>query len=176
MKEVKLKERLENAYEAFFTNEKLNENDSLSLKNNESSSNEQTPFFSENTKKVFNIFRQIFLFLPANFMLFFMSVVLTGVFLLRPSNGGGSRWFLILIVFLLTSLMTVLGLGSSRNPKHYLIPLSTILIGIFTGTIGSIFLGDEGFGYFIRNYLPYFIPLAYIAPVLVKSWVDRTDD
>lgn len=176
MNEIKLKERLEKVFEAFFSDEKVSENQSLSITDYKNSSVEKTPFFSDTSKKIFNIFKQIFVFLPANFLLFFMSVVFTGIFILQPVWKTGRGTFFVFLVFLLTSLMTIFGLGNSRNPKHYLIPISTISIGIFTGAIGSILLGDEGFGYFLRYYAPYFIPLAFIAPVLVKSWVDKTDD
>jgi hypothetical protein len=176
MKEVKLKERLENAFAAFFDDEKLDENDSLNLTNYETNSTiEKTPFFSETTTTIFNIFKQVFLFLPANFILYFMSIAFTAFFLFRPFPGRRGM-FMAFIIFLIASFMTVLGLGNWREPKHYLIPLSTISIGIILGIVGSIFFGNGGFGYFMRNFAPYFIPLAFIAPVLVKGWVDRSDE
>ena len=176
MKEVRLKERLENAFAAFFDDEKLDD-DSLSLTNYENNSQiEQNSSFSTTSKKIFKIFKQIFFFLPANFLLFFMSIAFTAFFLLRPVGRGGRGFFIALLIFLLTSLMTVFGLGSLREPKHYLIPLSTISIGVILGIVGSLIFGDYGFNYFLRSVVPYFIPLAYIAPILVKSWVDKPEE
>lgn len=177
MKEVRLKERIEKAVQAFFDDERF-DNDSLNLTNYETPANlEKKPFFSETSKTVFNVFRQVFLFLPGTFVLFFMSIVFTGFLFLRPF-GGGRRGFLpALLIFLATALMTVVGLGDWRNPKHYSIPLSIISIGVILGIVGSLFFGDYGlFGNFLRNYVPYFIPLAFIAPVLVKGWVDKTEE
>lgn len=178
MKKIKLKARLENAFEAFFVDEKF-DNDSLSLTNSETNlPTGKEPFFSETTKKVFSVFRQIFLFLPGNFVLFFISVVVTGIFILRPFGAGEGRegYFRVFVFFLIAALATVFGLGNWRNPKHYLIPVSTISVGITLGIIGSIIFGDYGFGNFIRNYVPYFFPLAFIAPILMKSWLDKTDE
>ncbi len=180
MKEVKLKERLANAYAAFFEDEKFDDNESLNLTAHETNSPlEKPPFLSDTTKTVFNIFKQIFLFLPATFLLFFMSIVFTALFLLRPFEGAPGRrgiFFLPLIVFLITAFTTVLGLGNWREPKHYLIPLSIISLGIVLGVFGSVFWGNTGFGYFLKNVVPYFIPLAFIVPVLVKGWVDKNDE
>jgi len=177
VKEVKLKERLENAFAAFFDDEKSDDNDSLNLTTYETDSSIEKPsLFSETTKTVFNLFKQIFLFLPATFLLFFMSIVFTALFLLRPYDGAPGRRgivFVPLLIFLLTAFTTVLGLGNWREPKHYLIPLSIISLGVILGVWGSVFWGNTGFGYFLKNVVPYFIPLAFIAPVLVKGWVDK---
>lgn len=175
MKEVRLKERLENAFAAFFDDEKLDD-DSLSLTNYENNSSlNKTSSFSENSKTIFKIFKRLFFFLPGNFVLFFMSIAFTGMFILRPF-GGRRGIFPAALVLLITSLMTVFGLGDWRNPKHYYLPLSTISIGVILGIIGSFLAGDYAFGYFLRTYVPYFIPLAFIAPVLLKGWIDRTEE
>lgn len=175
MKEVRLKDRIEKAVEAFFDDERF-DNDSSGLTNYETIlPTEKRPLFSESTKTVFNVFRQLFLFLPGTLILYFLSIVLTGFIILRPFTGRRGL-FPALLIFLATALMTVFGLGDWRNPKHYFIPLSIISIGVVLGIIGSILFGDFGFGYFLRTYVPYFIPFAFIAPVLVKGWVDKTNE
>lgn len=178
MKEVKLKERFENAIESFFEDERF-EKESLSMKTSETDlPTEKKSFFSEKSKKVFNICRQLFLFLPANFLLFMISIVYTAIFILRPfGEAEGQKGFInTLPYFLLFAALTTLGLGNWRNPKHYLIPISTILTGIIFGIVGSIIFGDSGFGVFFRNYIPYLLPIAFIVPVLVKSWVDKEEN
>src|SRR6185295_13423864 len=114
-------------------------------------------------RKVLNVLRQLFLFLPAAFVLFFVTVALTGFFIIPPFEGARQIYFLELITFLGLALMTMLGLGDLRNPKHLSIPLSIISVGVILGTIGTFFFDKYGFGYFLRNYVPYFLPLAFIA-------------
>lgn len=177
MKEIKLKERLENAFEAFFDNKVTNEKNSLqyAIPANIQTSSEQV-FFSEKTQNIFNLLRQLFLFLPAAFLLFFVSIVLTAKFIFPLPEGVQRISFFGLMMLLGLILTTILGLGSLRNLKHFSIPLSIISLGVILGIIGTIFFDEFGFGYFLHNYVPYFFPLAFITPVLAKNWLDNSDD
>jgi hypothetical protein len=79
-------------------------------------------------------------------------------------------------VFLASTLMTWLGLGDVRKPKHLVIPGSVISVGIFFGA--SVAVASEHFSrsIFINGYPLYFLPLALIVPFLAKGWVDRNDE
>ncbi len=170
MSKVKLKERLENAVEAFFDNEKLEENSQLDFyKNKENLINEtyETP----TTNDVLNIklIKQLFLFLPSAFILFLGSGGLTWRLFLPISEGTEILSLSSLVFLLLAALLSILGLGNLRNPKHLLIPLSIISLGVFLGILTSFFTS-------VGTFIPYLFPLAFIVPVLVKSWLDKEEN
>jgi hypothetical protein len=177
MKEVKLKERFENAFNAFFDNEKLNDDNSLIIPNYSAFyQTDENLSFWEKHKTLINILKQVFLFLPGVFVLFFMSVDFTGFVILRPTSGAEHHLYLAGFVTLVSAIMTFLGLGSWRNTKHLFIPLSVVALSLFLGIIGSITHGVEGFGYFIDHYAAYFLPLAYILPILAKGLADQKSE
>jgi len=172
---VKLKERLENTYQAFFDEGEVNEKIFLENVPPEISPEAETSYFSEDPRKVLNVLRQVLLFFPATFVLFFASIVFTARFIFPLPEGVSRISWLGLIMFLGLALMTILGLGDLRNPKHLSIPLSIISLGVILGGIGTVFFDFFGFGYFLRHYAPYFFPLAFIAPILAKNWVDSLE-
>lgn len=177
MKEAKLKERLENAFEAFFDDTKANEKNSLECVTHETALVAgENALFSENTHQIFNILRQLLLFLPASFLLFTASVAMTARVILVEGEGVAKVSFLSLILLSVLSLLNILGLGDLRNSKHFLIPLSIISLGVFLGAIGTIFFDWFSFGTFLHSYVPYFFPLAFIVPILVKNWLDKSED
>jgi hypothetical protein len=174
VKDVKLKERLENAFEAFFDDAKANENNSLECVTHETALVVgENAFFSENTHKIFNILRQLLLFLPASFLLFTASVAATARFILLEGDDVITFSFLSLVLLSVLSLLTILGMGDLRKPKHLSIPFSIISIGVILGAVGTFFFDWFGFGNFLFNYVPYFFPIAFIVPILVKNWLDQ---
>jgi hypothetical protein len=172
-----IKNPKEDAYQAFFDNAKIDENNSLEYVSPEDfSTTDEKSFFSENTYQVFNVLRQLFIFLPSAFLLFFASISLTARLIFPMPENVLKVSFIQLILMLILALMTILGLGDLRNPKHLSIPLSIISVGVILGIIGTIFFDWYEFGYFIRNYVPYFLPLAFIAPILARNWADSWED
>lgn len=173
-KKVSRRERFKNTSQAFFDDAGMYEKNSLEYVPPETiNATEENSLSSENTRKVLNILRQVLLFFPAAFVLFFASIAFTARFIFPLPEGVSRISFLGLLMFLGLALTTILGLGDLRNPKHLSIPLSIISVGVTLGLIGTVFFDWFGFGYFLRNYVPYFFPLAFIAPVLAKNWVDR---
>lgn len=170
MKKTKFKEGFENAVNAFFEDE----NSALEFIENQSViQHEAETSFTVNNKNLLSILKQVFLFLPSAFLLFFASVALTGRLLFPIGEGVQIVSFLQLVLLLGLSLTTIFGLGDLRNPKHFSIPISIISIGAILGAIGTIFCDWFGFGHFLHNYVPYFFPLAFIVPVLVKDWIEK---
>lgn len=129
--------------------------------------------------------KQVFLFLPGTFLLFFMSfgaaiifmeiVVYRRVFETLPDDFPFQFALIGLIIFLGT-LMTWFGLGDIKNRKHFAIPASLIVTGTVIGAIikatASAFdLADKMLDDF--SYLIYLLPFALIVPILAKGVVDR---
>lgn len=173
MNETKLKERITNAFDAFFDDEKISENTALEFSNDDSifHKKETSP---TNYNLIWKVFKQVFFFLPSATLLFLASVGLTFRIFMIEGNSVITASFIQLILLLGVALTTIFGLGDLRNPKHLSIPLSIFSMGALLGTIG-VTLDWLGFGNFLFYYIGYFIPLAFIVPVLVKGWVDKPE-
>ena len=186
MRKVKLNSKAEKSADAFSDNENPDENALLSSVNSTKILELAKENGSTNERKSFrNLLKQIFLFLPGTFLLFFMSfgaaiifmeiVVYRRVFETLPDDFP-FQFALIGLIILLGTFMTWFGLGDIKNRKHFAIPASLMVAGALTGAIvkatASVSdLADRMLDNF--SYLIYLLPLALIIPILAKSIVDR---
>jgi len=190
MRKVKLDTKSEKSADAFFESENPDENAALSFANSaEILELEKEKGFTGEHKSFINLLKQVFIFLPGTFLLFFMSFGAAIIFMeivvfrraLEMLPGDFPLQFALigLIVFLGT-LMTWFGLGDIKNRKHFAIPASLIVtgatLGVIVKTTASLSdLADKMLDDF--SYLIYLLPLALIIPILAKSIVDRkTED
>jgi hypothetical protein len=190
MRKVKLDTKSEKSADAFFESENPDENAALSFANSaEILELEKERGFTGEHKSFINLLKQVFIFLPGTFLLFFMSFGAAIIFMeivvfrraLEMLPGDFPLQFALigLIVFLGT-LMTWFGLGDIKNRKHFAIPASLIVTGATLGVIVKATaslsdLADKMLDDF--SYLIYLLPLALIIPILAKSIVDRkTED
>jgi len=189
MRKVKLDMKSEKSTDAF-VDENLDENAALSSVNNaEILELEKESSFTGEYKSFITLLKQIFIFLPGTFLLFFTSfgaaiifmeiVVYRRAFETLPDDFPFQFALIGLIIFLGT-LMTWFGLGDIKNRKHFAIPASLMVTGAMIGVIvkatASVFdLADKMLDDF--GYLIYLLPLALIVPILAKSIVERkTED
>ena len=170
MQKTKIKQRIENAIDAFFDDEISTNNNSLTFSGESGLLKEQlSEAFTEKADVFVKILKQVFLFLPGTFVLFSLSLI--AVFLvLNPSLGTtllhSERLVLVMII---SAFMTTFGLGSLKNRRHLIIPASILLVGSAVGAVVALSGGGVNF---IDTYAMYFLPLALITPVLAKSWID----
>ena len=180
MKKVKT----ENQSDTFFDSEKTDENKSLRFVGNaEILKLEDNP--ADEPKSFHNVLKQIFLFLPGAFLLFYTSfaaamIAAEIVVFRRPAanlpDDYPLQFALIGAVIILGTLMTWFGLGDLKNRKHFVIPASIFITGATLGAI--IRTAAKISDFFDRmlddfNFLIYLFPLALIVPVLAKSWVEN---
>ena len=186
MRKVKFDFKAEKSADAFSDNENTDENALLSSVNSTKILELEKESGSTNECKSFrNLLKQIFLFLPGTFLLFFMSfgaaiifmeiVVYRRAFETLPDDFP-FQFALIGLIILLGTFMTWFGLGDIKNRKHFAIPASLMVAGALTGAIvkatASVSdLADRMLDNF--SYLIYLLPLALIVPVLAKGIVDR---
>ena len=176
MNETKIKQRFENAFNAFFAEENLHECNSLNRTSNAGLLREEAarPFQSDAFK---NLIKQIVFFFPGTFILYSLSIVLTAVFARGAKGISFSECVSFACLFLAGILMTWLGLGDVRKPSHCVIPVSIICVGIFSGAIIGLMVAVNYLtGFFSENLPLYIFPLALIAPFLAKGLVDRNSD
>lgn len=167
MKKTTLKQRINNAANAFFENDQAKyEETSLILANDSGLLKpESTTGLNSKGDSVVKMLKRTFIFLPGAVYLFFAAMFGFSyqIFLEKPLT--------MLMVFLIGSFMTIFGIGDLKNPKHLAIPLSIVTVGI------TAFLLFSTFGQlrYIADYGIYFFPIALIAPFLAKDLVDKTD-
>ncbi len=190
MRKVKLDTKSEKSVDSFFDNENPDGNKALSFAGSAKILElEKEKSFTGEHKSLISLLKQVFIFLPGAFLLFFMSfgvaIILMEIIVYRRALETLPDDFLFqfaligLLVFLGT-FMTWFGLGDIKNRKHLAIPVSLMVAGTIIGAVvkaaANIFdLADrmlDDFGYLI-----YLLPLALIIPILAKSIVDRkTED
>ena len=190
MKQIKLDTKSEISSDVSFDGENPGENEALIFANSAKKlelekekrvAGKHSPFAS--------ILKQIFLFLPGTFLLFFMSfgaaiIAMEIVVFRRPletlPDDFPFQFALIGLIIVLGTLMTWFGLGDIKNRKHFAIPASLIVSGAILGAIVKAAaslsdLADRMLDDF--TYLIYLLPLSLIIPILAKSIVDRkTED
>jgi hypothetical protein len=184
MKKIKIKQRIENARNAFFADETFDTNDFPVFRNEAALlQDEKSENFTRKTSALETILKQVLLFFPGTLVLFFLSIVSTVSSISMFVNPSGliPRYRLVsyMAVFLAATLMTWLGLGDVRKPKHLVIPASIITVGVIYGAVaGALMAISPQFGRTIfYNFHPLnLLPLALIVPFLAKGWVDRKLD
>jgi hypothetical protein len=165
MEKTKTKQRIENAFNAFFDDEVK-----TSLKNNlcyasqsDLLKQETAELFEKKADILVKILKRTFLFLPGTIYLFF------GTISILEFNFLQNEPFAILMVFLIGSFMTIFGIGDLKNPKHLAIPLSIVSVAVFTFSLFWIFQKTN----YAFEFGMYLFPLALIMPILIK---DRISD
>lgn len=183
MRKTKVEDKNEKSFDAFFYNEYGAENRGLSTADGARLSKTEANLTEKDSRFV-NLLKQIFLFLPGTFFLYFVgfvgAVILMDIFIfLRPLSSLPSdapfQIMLLGVVGFVGSFMTWFGLGDIKNKRHLAIPASIMITGaalavIFRALEGVVFPKlIEQFNHFYF----YLLPLILIIPVLAKGWVDR---
>jgi hypothetical protein len=165
MKKTKIEQRIKNAVEAFFETDRENIEQGLSLASDSALLKEEAATrFNEKGDRLIKILKRAFAFFPGVFYLFFGTFSILAFDLLwNPLT--------ITAVFLIGSFLTIFGLGNLKNPKHLVIPLSIVAVALLAFSLFSFFGSLKS----VFEYGIYLLPLALIAPFLVKSLVDKTD-
>lgn len=186
MRKTKLDNKPEKSADDFFERENFDENAPLIFANGaKPASLEKENGLTDGHKSLISRLKQIFLFLPGTFLLFFVSfgaaIIFTEIVVDRRDfatlpDDFPFQFALIGLTALLGILMTWFGLGDIKNKKHFAIPASLIVTGALIGAIikataSLSVLADRMLDDF--SYQIYLLPLALIIPILAKGVVDR---
>jgi hypothetical protein len=186
MRKVKLDDQSGKSADAFSGDENPVENEAPNFANSIRLSEIESKKFAGESKSSTSVLKQIFLFLPGTFLLFYMSfaaamiAVEIIVFHRRSLPDDFLLQFaLIGSVMVSGTLMTWLGLGNIKNKKHFAIPASIIVTGAMLGAIIRAAAKISDFADRMLDdfdYLIFLFPLALIVPVLAKGIVDRKSE
>ena len=181
MKKIKFKQRVENARNAFFDDESSDANDFLSFGTEDADlQSEKITDYAPKNISLETVLKQVFLFFPGTFVLYVLSMGFTAAFIIKLTKPLGMNpragfvWMALL--FLAAALMTWLGLGDVRKPRHVVIPASIIGVGMCFGAIAGVLMSvsNQFYRFFLNDaYAMYIFPLALIAPFLAKGWIDK---
>lgn len=168
MSKIKLDERIEDAMNAFFETEP----DHGSLATRSGVCNELTvsaePAFSEKFGKWSNILRELFLFGPGTFFLYFVTLALIFFY---PSQGFPISGVTMLAA---TAFITYAGAGDIRNTKNLAVPATVIVVAAAVAIIRSIFPVPEYLSPYF-SYALYSFPIALIAAKLMQMWLSEKE-
>lgn len=166
MKKVRIDERLENVFDTFFDAGDDKNLKALVLADGAGVlQNEEQTAFIEKGEFWINIARQAFLFLPGAFLLFFAT--LSSIFFFP---NFGFNWQMLFWLFT-GGFLCFVGLGSMKDIKNLLIPLSIILFSTVIAISFALFPSSaQPTLYF--EYSIYLFPLVLIVSRLLKSWID----
>lgn len=115
----------------------------------------------------FEWMKKLFLFVPGALFLYFTT------FSLFVFSSGRPWWSMVFLFWLAAGSFTVwLGLGEIKKIKHLAIPASIIVLSLGLAGILSLFPQAIQIDLFL-TYSMYFLPLVFMVPVMVKSFVDR---
>ena len=171
MKKVKLETRIENAVNAFFENEQQFENSQLVFDHNSKiSPNEKAKSFSEKVEPFVNVFKQIFIFLPSAFFLYFISLMMAYF----PLYYVSARMLIAMFIWLLVvSFMAIAGIGSVKELKNLIVPATIISFAAIFATIVSFLpLPRDVKENICFYYSIYLFPIALILAGLAKNWIN----
>ena len=190
MGKAKLDTKSEKSADPPFVGEHPGESEALSFTGSAKMSEiNKDEALADEPKPYVTLLKQLFLFLPGTFLLFFMSFGVGIIFMeivvyRRPlatlPDDYPFQFALMGLIVLLGTLMTWLGLGDIKNRKHFAIPASLMVTGAIIGAVVKATariseVADRMLDDF--SHLIYLLPLALIIPVLAKSIVDRkTED
>jgi hypothetical protein len=182
-KKVKVKERLENAFGAFFGDEEIGENTALDSSNETFSIKKESATY-KNLFPLLNILKGVILFIPGALFLNTLSFAMTLILLFEIPNMMSpiidSDFFLrISLILSGGALSTWLGLGSLNNIRHLIIPFSIVSTGFILAIIFGLFTLPypelRKLIFEIDAFPFYLLPIALIIPNLAKNWVDSLE-
>jgi len=168
MSKIKLDERIENAMNAFFETEP--DHGSLAMRSgvrDELVASAGTAF-SVKFGKWSNLLRELFLFGPGTFFLFFVTLALIFFY---PTQGLP---FPGLIMLAMTAFITYAGTGDIRNTKNLAVPATVIVAAAAVAIIQSIFPVPEYLSPYF-SYALYSFPIALIAAKLMQMWLSEKE-
>jgi hypothetical protein len=163
MKNTKLDERLERAIDAFFETEPEPNRFELAY-SGQTALVSTEPTFSEKAEKWSGIFRQVLVFAPGSFALYFLTLALAYFY---PTIGVGAEG---IFMFISAMFLTYAGSGNIKNIKNIFVPLSVIAFALLVVGTSLIIFGSQNASLYFW-YSIYLFPLVLIAANIIRGLV-----
>lgn len=165
MSKTKIDDRIENALNAFFETEPDTNRFELAYSGNTTPAISSEPTFTEKTDRWIGLARQILLYGPGTFALFYLTFA---VVFFYPSMGISPQG---LLMFLFAVFMSYAGSGSIKDLRNLAVPLSTIATALAVVFGSLLIFGRQDASLFFWHSI-YLFPLVLIIGKLVQIWVN----
>ncbi|CAN5574035.1 hypothetical protein BH10ACI2_BH10ACI2_16190 [soil metagenome] len=166
MSKIKLDDRIENAMNAFFETEPDRSQFAMIYTGTDTASVADVATLGEKADKWSWILREIFLFGPGTFLLFYMTLTVAFFY---PTVGISFQGFM---TFFFGFFLTYAGSGSIRNIRHLAVPATVIAMAVGVVVFSLLFVGKERSDLYFW-YSIYLLPNVLIAAKLVQIWVSK---
>src|SRR5688500_14666334 len=163
MNRIKIDERIESGLNAFFETAPDWSHFELTYTGHESALVADKTTFSEKADKWSGMLREIFMFGPGTFSLFYLTLT---IIFFYPSVGLG---FQGLLMYFFAVFLTYAGSGSIKNLKNLAVPGTVIVMALAVVFFSALFPGNVLDLYFWDSI--YLFPVVLIAAKLVQAWV-----
>ena len=161
MKKIKVDERIEKAINAFFETEPDRSHFELTYTGGKTALVADERTFTEKADQWSGILRELFMFGPGTFVLFYMT--LTSVFY-YPSVGNSLPKYLMAI------FVTYAGSGSIKEFKNLVVPGTVIALALAVAFFSSLVLGRALADRYFWDSI-YLLPVVLVVAKLVQGWV-----
>jgi hypothetical protein len=164
MSKTKLDDRIENAMNAFFETEPEPNRFELTYSGHSETITSAEPTFSAKAERWTGIARELLMFGPGTFMLFYVTLSL--VFFYPPMGISFQGLFL----FLSAAFLTFAGSGSIAKFKNIAVPLSIVAMALAVVPFSLLLFGRQDADIYFW-YSIYLFPVVMIAAKVVQGWV-----
>ena len=161
MRKTKFEDRIDNAVNAFFDAEPDRSRLAMTYTGYDASLVADERPFTVKADKWLNILREIFMFGPGTFALFYLTVTYAFNF-----PGVGTN----LYTYVFAIFLTYAGSGSIRNLRNLAVPASIIALAFAIVSISTMVLGHDVAADYFWNSI-YLLPFVLVVAKLVQSWV-----
>ncbi len=164
MSKIKLDDRIENALNAFVATEYRHGSMTMTYSVDNGMAITPAPAFSKKVDKWSCLLRELFLFGPGTFLLYFTTLL---VVFFYPIGGVSFAGFFMVAA---TAFVTYAGVGNLRQIKNLAVPATVIAGAALVSVIRSFFPVPEYLSPFF-SWAIYSFPLVLIAAKLVQMWL-----
>lgn len=164
MTKPKFQDRIDNAVNAFFEPEQDRSKFALTYTGFDSTLLTDEPPFTERADKWLRILREVSMFGPGTFALFYLTLTITFFY---PTLGIS---FQGILMYVFAVFLVYAGSGSISKVKNLAVPASVILLGLAFAFLSPILIGRELVDLYFWDSI-YLFPFVLVVAKLVQIFV-----
>jgi len=166
MNKTKLDDRIENAVNAFFETPTDPDRFALTYTGHNSALMADEISFTEKADKWLGILREVSMFGPGTFMLFYFTLAIAFFY---PTLGFSYQGY---VMCFFAVFLTYAGCGSIAKIKNLLVPATVIMLGLAFAFFSPLLLGRELADLYFWDSI-YLFPFVLIVAKLVQSFLSN---
>lgn len=164
MRKTKLNDRIENAVNAFFEPGPDSSRVELTYTPSDSAFLAVQRPLTEKADKWISALREVFLFGPGAFALFYMTLTVAFFY---PTIGISAQGFLMLCF---PAFLTYAGIGKINNFRNLAVPATVIAMGLLFALVAPLLFGRELADLYFWDSI-YLLPFVLVVAKLVQYWM-----